>query len=383
MLFIKRKMEKNLAKLLAFGGIGLLMLSACKKEGALVTSNGGKPGALTASTTTPVLDKSKLTDATAVITLTFTAPNYGFSAAVTNTLQIDAANDSWAHPMSVTLSNKVLSQSYSTADFNALLLKLNLVGGVQAQVNVRIMHTLNEAIAPVYSNVVALTVTPFNLTSWIYVAGAFEGWTVPGPGVDSLVSATSNGIYTGIVNFTPGNLIFKILVNSQNYTGNIGSDGTANGITSASSQSNLAPPVAGQTLVTVNMNNNTISYALADYYSVIGGDFSTVSSIQWTVDYFMKYVNDGNGTWAATIPVTNTAGGGIKIRQDAAWTFSWGVPNSGTAGFGVANTLNDINNSNGNIPVVAAGNHNITFIMPATPLGSTPAVTTTYTLTPQ
>ncbi len=376
-------MKKKLTKFLAFGGIGLLMLSACKKDGALVTSNGGKPGALTASTNTPVLDKAKLTDATPVINFTFTAPNYGFSAAVTNTLQIDAAGDNWAHPMSVTLNTKVLSQSYSTADFNALLLKLNLTGGVSAQVNVRIMHSISATIAPIYSNVVSLTVTPFNLTSWIYVAGAFEGWTVPGPGVDSLLSTTSNGIYTGIINFTPGNLIFKILLNSQNYTGNIGSDGTSNGITSASSQTNLAPPVAGQTLVTVNMNTNTISYALADYYSVIGGDFSTVSSVQWTVDYFMKYVNDGNGNWAVTVPVTNVGGGGIKIRQDAAWGFSWGVPNSGTAGFGIANTLNDINNSNGNIPVATAGNYNVTFTMPASTFGSTPAVTTTYTLTPQ
>jgi len=57
-------MKKVLTKFLAFSGVALLMLSACKKDGALVTSNGGKPGMLTASTTTLVLDKTKL-DSTA------------------------------------------------------------------------------------------------------------------------------------------------------------------------------------------------------------------------------------------------------------------------------------------------------------------------------
>src|SRR5580658_1607660 len=103
-------MKKKLTKFLAFSSIGLLMLSACKKNGVLVTSNGGKPGALTASVTTLPLDKTRLNDTTTVINFSFTAPSYGFAAAVTNTLQIDAAGDNWVNPTSVTLGTKVYSQ---------------------------------------------------------------------------------------------------------------------------------------------------------------------------------------------------------------------------------------------------------------------------------
>src|SRR5580658_477217 len=104
-------MKSVLTKFLALGSVALLMLSACKKELAPnVVSNGGKPGALTASVTTLPLDKTRLNDTTTVINFSFTAPSYGFAAAVTNTLQIDAAGDNWVNPTSVTLGTKVYSQ---------------------------------------------------------------------------------------------------------------------------------------------------------------------------------------------------------------------------------------------------------------------------------
>src|SRR5258708_13218643 len=93
-------MKKTITKFLALGSVALLMLSACKKDGAVVTSNGGKPGTLNASVTTLVLDKTKLTDPTMVVNFDFTAANYGFSAAVTNTLQIYSAAHNLSNPPS-------------------------------------------------------------------------------------------------------------------------------------------------------------------------------------------------------------------------------------------------------------------------------------------
>jgi hypothetical protein len=368
-------MKKILTKFLALSSIALLMLPACKKDGALVTSNGGKPGALTASTTTPALDKTKLTDTTKVINFTFTAPDYGFSAAITNTLQIDAAGDNWANPKSVTLGSKVYKQGYSTADFNALLLKLNLAAGVASQVHVRIMHSISATVAPVYTNVVNLTVTPFNLTSWLYVPGAYEGWSNPGATEDSLISVTGNGIYTGIINFTAGNNQF-LIVPAKNWTnkyatGQSAATGTSANYTVTYNGSNnfYAPATPGYYVVTLNTNANTLSIVPADFYSVIGD-----AAQGWGTDLAMKYVNDGNGNWTVTTPLVST--GSFKIRQDDAWTFSWGIPNSGTEGAGIANTLNDT--KNGNISVAASGNYTVTFNAPLTTFGTTPPVTTTY-----
>jgi len=367
-------MKTLLTRLLAFSAIGLLLLSGCKKTGALVTSNGGTPGALTASVSTLVLDKTKVNDVTnAAVTFNFTQPNYGFSAAVTNTLQIDVPSDNWAKPTSVTLGINVSTQSYTTPDFNALLLKLGIAGGTTATINVRVASSISATITPVYSNVVSMTVTPFNLTSYLYAVGAFEGWNLSN--VDSLVSVTGNGIYLGIINFTAGNNQWLLLPQKANYNNKYATtDATPTNTTVTVNASNnlYAPSTAGQYLVTFNSNTLKINYALADYYSVIGD-----AAQGWSTDIPMKYINDGTGNWIVT--TTFLATGGFKVRQDNGWTYSWGIPNSGSAGFGVANTLND--SANGNIPAPTAGTHTFTFNVGATPTTTTPAVTPPVTAT--
>jgi hypothetical protein len=364
-------MKRLLTSFLTLSSIILFMLSSCTKNDVKVKNVGSTSSTLTTTATTLILDKTRLTDTSAAIRFTFTAPTYTYKAVVNNSLQIDAAGDNWKSPASAALSTKAGSQGYNTADFNALLLKLNLPAGKASQVNVRVANALSSDVAS-YSNVITLTVTPFNLVSFIYVAGAFEGWTVPGAGVDSLISPTSNGIYTGIINFTKGNTAFKLLPNSQNYTGNIGSDGTTSGLTAASSQSNIVSTDTGKTLVTVNLNSNTIAFEAVNYYSAIGSSTPPLGN-GFTVDNDLKFVN-GNQDWELTIGMV--AAGGFKIRQNHDWGWSWGVLPTPD---GV--TLTD--NNGGNIPIATVGNYKITFTIPIAPynVSATPPVTALYTVT--
>lgn len=365
-------MKRVLTNLLTISGIMLLMLASCKKNDALVTTNGGTPGTLSASVATLQLDKTKLADTSAAITFNITAPKYTYKAAATNTLQIDAAGDNWQHPTSVTLNNKALKQSYSTASFNALLLKLNLPAGQASTVNVRVQHALSST-EVVYSNVISLSVTPFNLTSYIYAVGAFQGWNASSP--DSLVSVTGNGIYVGIINFTAGNNQFLILP-AKNYNNKYATSTTTvptSSVTYNASNNINAPTAAGQYLVTFNLNAGTISFALANHYSVIGD-----AALGWNAtgdDTEMKYVNDGNGNWVVTLPLAST--GSFKIRQNDDWTWSWGVPQAGSDGAGIPNTLND--NKNNNISVATSGTYTVTFNDPASPASSPTPTTTTAT----
>jgi hypothetical protein len=94
------KMKTVLTKFLAFGSIALLALASCKKNDPIVKTNGGTAGALTSNTASLVLDKTRLTDTTTVISFNFGKAVFGFSAAVTNTLQIDAPGDNWTTPVS-------------------------------------------------------------------------------------------------------------------------------------------------------------------------------------------------------------------------------------------------------------------------------------------
>lgn len=364
---------------MALSSVGLLMLSACKKNEPLVTSNGGKAGTLTATATTLPLDKTRLTDTTTVIQFNFTAANYGYSAAITNTLQIDLPGDNWKNPTSATLGAKVYSQGYSTAAFNALLLKLGVPAGTATPIQVRIAHSISSGITPVYSNVVDMNVTAFNLTSYVYVPGAYEGWSNPGPAEDSLVSVTGNGIYVGIINFTAGNNQFLIVPvknwNNKYATSQSAATGTSATYTITYNGSNnfYAPATPGYYLVTFNLNNNTLTIVPADFYSVIGD-----AAQGWSTDIPMKYVNDGNQNWVATLPLVST--GSFKVRQDDAWAWSWGLPKSGSAGFGTTGVLND--SSNNNISVATSGTYTVSFNQAATPSGTTPTVTANYTVTP-
>ena len=371
-------MKKILTKFVALGSLGLFMLTACKKDGALVTSNGGKAGTLTASSTNLVLDKTKLTDTTKIVNFSFSTASFGFSAAVTNTLQIDAASDNWSKSTSVTLPTNVNSLSYNTSDFNALVLKLNLPAGTASPIKIRVMHSISASVAPIYSNVYNMTVTPFNLTSWLYITGAFASWQNPGPLEDSLVSVTGNGVYTGIINFNAtgsGSNQFLVLP-AKNWTNKYATNDATSLTPSATVTYNAsnnfnAPAANGQYIVTVNLNNNTISFAAANTYSIIGD-----AAQGWSTDVPMKYVNDGTSSWVATLPLVST--GSFKVRQNDDWTYSWGIPKSGTAGDGVAATLNDT--SNNNISISASGTYTVSFSIPITAVGTTPAVTTTYSV---
>jgi hypothetical protein len=357
--------------LLAFSSIVLLLLAACKKDQATFTSNGGKPGALTASATLLVLDKTKLADATSAITFSFTAPDYGFSAAVTNTLQIDASNDNWTKATSTTLGVKSLSQGYNTADFNALLLKLNLSAGITSQVKVRVMHTISASVTPLYSNVITLTVTPFNLTSWVYVPGAYEGWSNPGPAEDSLVSVTGNGIYTGIINFTAGNNQFLITPKKtwdHKYGTNDATGSTSSTVAFDGPNNFYAPSAAGQYIVTLNTNTNTITFNAANYYSLIG---DATPGVAWTTDTDLKFVNDGNNSWIGSVPFTV---GSFKVRQNHDWTYSWGILKPTPDGVTLSNS------NDNNIPIAVAGTYKVTFTIPITNVGTTPPTNASYSV---
>lgn len=372
-------MKTGLTKILTLGSMALLALASCTKNDPKVTLNASGSGTLSASTTTLPLDKTKLNDTTKVITFTTTVPKFGFSAAVTSTLQIDAAGDNWKNPTSVTLGTKVYSQGYNTMDFNNMLLKLNLTAGVASKVNVRMEFMLSAA-EVTYSNPVSVTVTPFNLTSWIWVPGDYEGWNNAGGGLDSLVSVTGNGVYTGIINIPVGGTMqFKLLPVKGSWSVAYGDAGNgsnyATGEAISTSGGNLMAPVAGgRFLITADLNKKTITIVPADYYSVTGD-----AAGGWGVDTFMKFVNDGNNNWVVNMPLTST--GAFKFRQDAQWTNSWGIPKAGSAGDGIANTLN--NTSNNNITVSATGTYKVTFNMAPSNYGS-PAVTlATYSVVKQ
>jgi hypothetical protein len=366
-------MKIVLTKFLTISSVALLMLSSCKKDETKAVATSGKPGSLTASATTIVLDKTKLNDN--AVTFTASPADFGYKAAISNILQVDINGDNFANAKEYNLPAKTLTQSFTVLDFNNLMLKLNLPTEVASPVQIRIKSQIGSTITPVYSNVVAMTVTPFALKSFVYVPGNYEGWANPGPLQDSLQSATNNGIYTGIINFKQASDQFlitpakkwdnKYATNDPAGTGSpivyntIYVTGGGNNFYSAS-KATVDPnvPITSNLLV-LDVNKNTLTLT-PTLWSIVGdgspGGWPAGSGFQSDTD--MKF-NNGTLTWSAVVDLIG--GKAIKFRLNHDW---------GT----------NLGGSNGTLSL---NGDNITVPADGTYLVVLDAVANTYTLTKQ
>jgi hypothetical protein len=342
-------MKKLLTKILAISSIGLLLLPSCKKDENRAVATIGKTGTLAATSTAPALSKDKADD----VAVTFSWPATtvtGYAAKVSYTLQIDIKGNDFKSTKLVEVPLTSTTQTYKVQDFNALLLGMGLPFTGASDVEVRVKAGL-AANAVTYTNVLTLSVTPYPLVSFIYLAGQYQStdggkqWK-PETG-DSLKSATSNGIYTGIINFKTGTgLEFKANP-AKNWDHSYGSsDGSAT--VTYDGGDNLKAPAFGLYTITLDLNTKKLTFTpVANYYSVIGAGSPTAD---WGIDADMKF-NNGTGVW----DITGTFTGEFKVRKNHDWTISYGTPKTGADGSTLASSDDD------NLKVTASGTYYFTF----------------------
>ena len=294
-------------------GIMSMLIWSCKKDEVRVIAEDGIPAALTVSSNTLVLTKADA--AKTAVTFTLTAPDYGFDAAVTSTLQLAVKGTNFANPKEFDLDAKALTKSFTVIDFNALLLSMNLAPEVTADIEARIKSSISPQVAPVFSNGTAVKVTPYALVSFLYVPGAYQGWT-PGT-AESLISATSNGIYEGVINFTAGNTGFKILTKRDWGTPEYGKGASAGSI--AVGGGDLNAPGVGNYKLVADLNANTLEFVS---YSIglvgdapVGSDWGSGGP-----DIVMKYDN-AKRVWTVTAAMKV---GKFKFRLNNDWGTNYG-----------------------------------------------------------
>jgi starch-binding outer membrane protein SusE/F len=321
--------------------------SSCKKDETQVVAGNGTAGTLSASATSIVLDKTKVDASDTSISFTITKADFGYNAAVSTVLQIDSMGDNWKTPQTIIVANNATRKTLSTSEFNSALLKLNLPPGKQSQVQVRAMHSISSRLPSIYSNVLTLTVTPFSLVTYVYVPGAYQGWN-PGA-ADSLASATGNGIYSGVINFTGSDLNFKITT-ARNWNNAYGAGATAG--TVSTSGGNLLAPATGGLLLTLNTNNNTLT--MEPQWSIIGD----ATPGGWGSDTNM-FLDKTTNTWNITTTLKSDGGQAFKFRFKNDWAVNLGgsggtltagganitVPKTATAGDTYKITLNPTANT--------------------------------------
>jgi len=312
-----------------------ISLWSCKKDETRTVSNITPAGTLTASAT--ALNLTQGNASLPALTLSYPlASSTGYVVPVTTTIQFGLKGTNFSPVREIATTSKTYAPTVT--ELNNMILALGGVVGTPAQIEVRLKSgaAINDL---TYSNVITLSATPYLASAWIYVPGAYQGWN-PAT-ADSLVSVSSNGIYTGMIAFTPGNLEFKVTP-AKKWDVAYGDAGA--GKISSSAGDNLKSPDAIIKQVTVNLNLNTIVFTTPSEWAIIGD----ATPGGWNTDTDMKATNDGKGL-VYTIK-TNLTVGEFKFRFGDAWDINLG----GDA----ALTLNG-----GNIKVATAGTYTITLTL--------------------
>ncbi|MFM7671441.1 MAG: SusE domain-containing protein [Bacteroidota bacterium] len=339
---------KNIQKLtwLLIGG-ALLTLSACKKEETRAILNPAGPLTLSATVNTLVLAQANA-DNTAV-GFSWTKGNFGFDAGVNYTLELCKGGTNFATATSTSINmNTLLAKTYTVKDFNAKMQDI-IANGVASAVQARVKADVGSGVAPIYSNVLSMTVTAYrdivnySFPQALFIAGNYQGWspsTAPKI-VDKFASGTTGSNYDGYIYFNNAAPEFKMVKGPDWSFGDFGNYGG----------SNLGPGGANLTLsngagvyrITANTSNMTWSNTKINTWGIIG----SATPGGWGASTAMTYDIAGN-FWIIT---TNLSAGELKFRANNDWGTNFGDnnPADGKPEYG-----------GDNIAIPTAGNYTIT-----------------------
>ncbi|MCD7714546.1 MAG: DUF5114 domain-containing protein [Prevotella sp.] len=202
----------------------LPLIAACDKDETRVYLNSLQPGELIATSSSVVL--SPETSTQIVLSLAWTKnalevsdPNVSVAQDIIQTVQASLSEDfSGAVNES---SESSVSKAYTGASLNTLAKNIGATVGVVNRIYFRLASQVGQNISPVYSNVVAVDVTPYSIDMSIaYILDTSKAAT----GV-TLYSAESDGDYVGFMGATSW-YNFYMQEGDGTVWGNDGIDGT-------------------------------------------------------------------------------------------------------------------------------------------------------------
>lgn len=287
----------------------LCFVSGCQKDEFKIVAKPEGGAKLEASET--VLNLVKEQENELAISFQWTPADFGYAASITNVLQIGLKGTDFAGAKEVNLTAGALKINYTTLEFNNILLALELPVEEESELEVRVKSSISPTVDAQYSNVLSLTATPYAAISYVYVPGAYQNWVIES--AERFVSPTSNGIYSGIIQFPEIGSMFKI-TQERNWDNAYGE--AESGVLVLNGGIDIASPMKGNVEVTVNTNTLLISYKLHSW-----GLIGDATPGDWVTDTPMKF-NNQTQTWSATVTLKK---GGLKFRKNNDWGTNYGV----------------------------------------------------------
>jgi len=330
---------------------GLLVMGACEElpEGPFLksTANIVRPD-ITAPAGGTSYTLTEATQNNVMTTFKWNAPDFGFQAAVTYTLQVTITNDfKDANDLGVTNKTEL---EVLNSKMNTTLLILGAEPDVNATLKCRVKAVINPNVPVVYSDTVSLTVKPFEVVinyPKLYVPGSYQGWN-PANEETVITSAKSDEKYEGFLYFPDANTEFKLLKvpawEEANTIGDPDPSGTSGTLQIGSWGGNNIKVSGGPGYFRIKANLNEATYEwVKTTWSVIGD----ATPGGWSSDTPMTY-STSEKVWTVTLNLTG--GKAFKFRANNDWAINLGD----TGGDKKLEYGGD------NIPVAADGNYTIT-----------------------
>jgi hypothetical protein len=111
------------------------------------------------------------------VTLHWTAPDFGFRASVTYSLEIDVAGNNFKNAATLATTS-ALTAALKVGATNDVLLGLGLVPEIPTQVEFRVVSSISDRVPPVFSNAIVITISAYaTVFPPIWGMGAaLKGW---------------------------------------------------------------------------------------------------------------------------------------------------------------------------------------------------------------
>ena len=249
-----------------------------------------------------------------ILTLTWTEPDFGFSAAALYSVQIDVQGGDFSNPQIISVGGS-LDKTFTVEELNAKLLSLSMLPNEEGVASFRIKATLSEY-QEIYSNTVNLSVTPYSsLLDLSTSLGVVGSGTPGGWGNENILdlpfytTATTN-VYVAYVTLRNGEIKFR---NNNDWSENWGDDGADGTLDSYGANISVS---AGTYKIEVNFSSMT--YTMEEYSWGIVGSATTNG---WGGPDMMFHYNSYQDDWKAVVTL---ADGEAKFRFNNDWAVNYG-----------------------------------------------------------
>ncbi|MFI3285931.1 MAG: SusE domain-containing protein [Rikenellaceae bacterium] len=326
---------KKILKNISVIGAAAMMVVGCTSDLEQLTYNPADATAAVLET----LDASYILNvedaANVAITFKWEEPDFGYSAAVTNNLEFDVEGKEFAGATTLTSINNGGEYAISTKDLNSSIMTLLESYGMEiaaADFEFRVVSSISDSAAPLYSNVVSSTITPYEgemVYPLVYIVGDYNGWVFDAN--QKLYSANNDGIYSGFLAFGGKSANgWKITgeagwVESCNWgpeTGDTYTTPEQSPITLIASGGSANITIYQKDYYDFTFNTETLELTVNASYDTWGvvGQFSDWGGTLDTPFTLSSEVNAAGDTdFFLTATVNLNANEGWKIRPDNAW----------------------------------------------------------------